>query len=373
MAVHYHLGKFPPENLDWPRLAPLLAKANTAIARYDALMSASPSASLMISPLATQEAVLSSKIEGTTVTLSEALQIKAGADTEFSQTLRDDAEEVWNYCEALTFASSEIRERPLSLHLLRETHKLLMRGVRGRDKTPGQFRTLQNWIGPRGRGIEQASFVPIPQEHLMSGLESWIQYVNGNSVPDYLVQLAVIHLEFEAIHPFMDGNGRLGRMIVPLFLYERKMLRWPYFYMSGYLETHRDQYMETMRDVSRNGTWDDWCVFFITGLIEQANSSLATVERISSFYGQMKLKLVEKTHSRYAGHTMDFLFQNPVFHAPQFLTESGIPSRTARRILDKLTSGGSPFLQTVRKGSGRAAAIFAFPELLNIVEEKTVL
>ena len=162
--VHYHLGRFPPasEQLDWARLVPLIGPANAALARYDGLVAAIPNASVLLSPLTTQEAVLSSKIEGTNVTMGEVLEIEAGADGDVDQPKRDDAEEVLNYRVALTFAAKSLQERPLSPHLLREAHALLLRGVRGRDKNPGAFRDEQNWIGPQGCTIEEASFVTHP-------------------------------------------------------------------------------------------------------------------------------------------------------------------------------------------------------------------
>jgi Fic family protein len=251
--VRYHLGGFPPPQLDWAQLVPLIGKANAALARYDGLVAAIPNASVLLSPLTTQEAVLSSKIEGTNVTMGEVLEIEAGADGEVTQPKRDDAEEIRNYRIGLSFAAKAVADRPLTPHLLREVHALLMNGVRGRDKDPGSFRNEQNWIGHSGCRIEEAAFVPIPQEHLLAGLDLWAQFASSRSEPDPLVHLAIVHAEFEALHPFKDGNGRLGRMIIPLFLFERKVLSGPNFYMSGYLETRREQYIEHMRAISRDG------------------------------------------------------------------------------------------------------------------------
>ena len=253
--VHYHLGGFPPSNIEWARLVPLIGQANAALARYDGLIAAIPNANVLLSPLTMQEATLSSKIEGTNVTMSEALEIEAGAHPDINQLKRDDAEEIFNYRYALNFTAQAMKERRLSLHLLREAHQSLMQGVRGRDKNPGAFRDHQNWIGPRGCTIDQARFVPIPQDHLRAGLDRWIAYVQDRSKPDPLVQLAIIHLEFEALHPFNDGNGRLGRMIIPLFLYERGLLSGPHFYMSGYLEARREQYVDAMQRASRDDAW----------------------------------------------------------------------------------------------------------------------
>jgi Fic family protein len=365
--VAYHLGGFPPASLDWPRLVKLIGTANRALARYDGLVAAIPNAAVLLSPLTTQEAVLSSKIEGTNVTMSEVLEIEAGGDgAGLSQPKREDAEEIRNYRLALRKTASALEEQPLTLHLLRAAHALLMDGVRGRDKSPGAFRTQQNWIGPAGCLVEQASFVPIPQAHLAAGLDAWASYVASEAEPDPLVQLAIAHLEFEALHPFADGNGRLGRMIIPLFLFARKLLHGPNFYMSGYLEARREEYVERMRAVSRDGAWTAWCAFFLQGLIEQASENQAKAAAILDLHQRKMRDVVEITHSHYAANVVDFIFDRPVFSTQHFVDHAGIPRPSAQRFLPLLRDKG--VLRTVREGAGRRAAIFAFPELLNIAE-----
>jgi Fic family protein len=371
VTVHYHLGKFPPENIDWARLVPLIGAANAALARFDGLVAAIPNAAVLLSPLTTQEAVLSSKIEGTNVTMGEVLEIEAGADGEVAQPKLDDAEEINNYRVALSFAAASVAERPLSPSLLREVHALLMNGVRGRDKDPGQFRTEQNWIGQQDCPIERASFVPIPQAHLQSGLDQWSRYVSGRTELDPLVQLAIAHAEFEAIHPFKDGNGRLGRMIIPLFLFERRVLSGPNFYMSGYLESRREQYIERMRAVSRDDEWTEWCAFFLAGLIEQASENQAKAQAILGLHQRMQADIPAITHSQHAGRAVDFLFARPIFSSSHFTEGSQIPKPTALRILGLLRDVG--LLRTVREGAGRRPAILAFSQLINIAEGRAVL
>ncbi len=365
--VKYHLGKFPPTNIDWKQLVPLLGQANISLGRYDELLKGIPDADVLLSPLMLQEAVLSSKIEGIYISLSEVLEIEAGGDG-VTQSKRDDAEEVLNYREALNFASHALDERSFSLHLLREAHELLMRGVRGHDKKPGAFRDVQNWIGYQGGANEEASFIPIPPEQLSGGMERWLEYFLSTDGPDLLVQLAVIHLEFEALHPFMDGNGRLGRMVIPLFLYHRKILRSPDFYMSGYLEARRDQYIEAMRAVSRDGAWTQWCAFFLQGIIEQASQNQRKAEAILELHRRMRRAVAEATRSQYADLAVDFIFARPVFSSPDFAKKSGIPELTASRILRVLKSGKVNILDTIRPSSGSRPSILAFPELLYIAE-----
>ncbi len=370
--VRYRLGGFPPDKIDWPRLVPLIGSANAALARYDGLVAAIPNASVLLSPLTTQEAVLSSKIEGTNVTMGEVLEIEAGGDGGgVFQPKRDDAEEISNYRAALQATAKAVEDRPLTPHLLRASHALLMDGVRGRDKDPGAFRTEQNWIGPAGCPIDQANFVPIPQEHLTSGLDAWAAYVGSQSELDPLVQLAVIHAEFEALHPFKDGNGRLGRMIIPLFLFERKILSGPNFYMSGYLEARRDQYVAALRAVSRDAAWTDWCIFFLQGIVEQASENQSKARAILDLYQRMLREITKLTHSQHAGSAVDFLFGRPVFSSSHFTEGSQIPKPTALRFLSVLRESG--ILRTLRDSAGRRGAIYAFPALLNIAEGRAVI
>jgi Fic family protein len=245
-----------------------------------------------------------------------------------------------------------------------------MDGVRGRDKEPGAFRTAQNWIGSAGCPIEQASFVPIPQEHLAAGIDAWAAYLGSRTEPDPLVQLAIIHAEFEALHPFKDGNGRLGRMIIPLFLFERKLLSGPNFYMSGYLEARHDHYVAALRAVSRDGAWTDWCVFFLQGIVAQASDNQSKARAILDLYQQMVRDIAKLTRSQHAGSAVDFLFGRPVFSSAHFIEGAAIPKPTALRFLSVLREAG--ILRVFRDGAGRRAAVYAFPALLNIAEGRVM-
>jgi Fic family protein len=365
--VQYHIGAFPPSNIDWSSLVSLIGSAREALGRYDGLLSAIPNVHVLLSPMTTQEAVLSSKIEGTHVTIGEVLEIEAGGQSAlFTQPKREDAEEVLNYRRAVLACISEMAYRPLSQHMLRAAHQVLMEGVRGRENAPGSYRSEQNWIGPRGCSIDQASFVPVPIVQLQSGMDTWESYMNSTDQPDPLVQLAIVHVEFEALHPFKDGNGRLGRMLVPLYLYQRRLIASPEFYMSGYLEANRDEYQERLRAVSRDGDWTGWCTFFLRGIWQQANENERKARAILALYDRLKVKVADLTRSQHSIRALDFIFQFPIFQAPVFTTRSQIPKPTAARILGLLREDG--LLTTIREGTGRRAGIFAFRELLNIAE-----
>lgn len=370
--VQYHLGKFPPKALDWNRLIPLIGPANAGLARFDGLLSAVPEAHVLLSPLTTQEAVLSSKIEGTVVTMGEVLEIEAGAQSpELTQAKREDAEEVLNYRAAMRACIAELEDRPISQHMIRGAHALLLKGVRGAQNSPGSYRTIQNWIGPPGCSMEEASFVPIGPEYVRNGMDDWERYLNSTAEPDTLVQLAILHVEFEAIHPFEDGNGRLGRMLIPLFLFQRRLLGSPDFYMSGYMEANREEYQERLRAVSRDNDWTGWCEFFLKGVVSQAAENEQKARSILGLYEKVKTQVVDLTRSQHAMRAVDFIFQTPIFSGPLFLNHAGIPRPTASRILGQLKQ--ERIIQTIIQSRGRRPGIFGFRDLINIAEGRKVL
>ena len=369
--VYYHLDRFPPATLDWERLIPLIGPANAGLARYDGSLSAIPNANVLLSPLTTQEAVLSSKIEGTVVTMGEVLEIEAGADLpKLTQSKRDDAVEVLNYRSAFRACTAALQERTITQHMIRGAHEMLMQGVRGSDKSPGRYRDQQNWVGSPGCTIEQANFVPVAPELVQSSMDAWETYLNRTDVPDVLIQLAILHVEFEAIHPFEDGNGRLGRMLVPLYLYQRGLLKSPDFYVSGYLEANRDQYLERLREVSRADDWTGWCIFFLEGVRQQAAENESKARRILELYESVKNRVIELTRSQHAIRVVDFMFQHPIFSGPDFLNQPGIPRPSAGRLLPILRENG--IIQTIIESRGRRPGVFAYRDLINIAEGRVV-
>lgn len=369
--VHYHDGKFPPSDLEWERLIPLLGPASSALARYDGLLLAVPNAALLLSPLTIQEAVLSSRIEGTYATMGEVLQYEAaGPEGSLSADKRDDIEEVLNYRRAMSQAVGLMDELPLCNRLIKALHETLVSGVRGHDKSRGKFRVIQNYIGMEGRPFEEARFFPIAPGQLEDGMSQWERYVHSQT-PDMLVQLAIVHAEFESLHPFLDGNGRIGRMLIPLFLFNRKLLHEPMFYLSEYLESNRSEYYDRLLAVSRDDDWTGWCEFFLRAITEQAAWNEAKARMILKLYEQRKDWIVEETNSQHAIRALDFVFNSPIFNASDFIETSNIPPPTARRILRVLAREG--LLTMIREASGRRPAVFAFAELLSIAEGRRIL
>jgi Fic family protein len=368
--VYYHDGKFPPDQLDWQKLIPLIGPANAALARYDGVLGTLPNAQLLLSPLTTHEAVLSSKIEGTQATMGEVLEFEAGdgpSEEEEPQKVGD-IQEILNYRNALHHARQQLDTLPLSTRLIRDTHRILLTGVRGRDKDPGNFRTLQNWIGNHGCAEKEARFVTISPEKLPDGMSRWEKYIHGSDEMDPIVQLAIVHAEFESLHPFWDGNGRIGRMLIPLFLFERKLLASPSFYLSEQLEADREIYYDKLLAVSKDGDWTGWCVFFLQAFITQAKSNTRKAKAILDLYESKKQWIIERTHSQHAIPALDFVFSRPIFRANDFVHQPAIPEPSARRILNELKKGEDAILREMRPSSGRRPALMAFPELMNVAE-----
>ena len=219
--VKYH-SNFPPNNLQWDKITPLLGDTYSVIARYDSLLGVIGNKQILLSPLTTQEAVLSSRIEGTQATMAEVLQFEAqGDDKKLPETKRQDIYEIINYDIAMKGAVKDMQELPICNRVLLKAHKKLMSGVRGHNKTPGQYRKIANWIGPEGSTKEQAHYISPPANEVSKLMGQWEKFINSEYT-DKLVQLALLHVEFEAIHPFLDGNGRLGRMLIPLFMFQKK-------------------------------------------------------------------------------------------------------------------------------------------------------
>lgn len=370
VPVHYHQGGFPPESLNWAELIPLLGPASAAVARYDGTLRAIPNASVLLSPLTTQEAVLSSRIEGTQATMGEVLEYEAEGDAAGLPEQRvADIQEIQNYRAAVRRAEELLQDLPLSQRVVLDVHAVLMSGVRGQGKAPGAYRRIPNWIGPEGCGIEQARFVPVDAEKLPDAMSAWERYAHTDP-PDRLVQLALLHAEFEALHPFLDGNGRLGRMLVPLFLWQMGLIHRPMFYISAFFEAHRDEYYERLLAVSRDGDWTGWCGFFLRAIQAQAEENQQRASAILTLYERMKHEIPERTRSQYAIRALDWIFEQPIFRSSDFVANAGIPEPTAKRMLALLRGEG--VLDEFAPARGRRAAVLGFSELLNIAEGRPV-
>lgn len=367
--VPYHRGQFPPQKLHWEQLISLIGPASAALARYDGLLTAIPNSAVLLSPLTTQEAVLSSRIEGTQATMGEVLEFEAAGPGTTDPGKRHDIEEVLNYRRALLEAKQSMLSLPLCNRLIKNAHATLLMGVRGHDKARGEFRTIQNYIAIEGRPVEEARFVPIVPEELEAGMARWEKYLH-EPADDTLVQLAILHAEFESLHPFLDGNGRIGRMLIPLFLFDRKLLQTPMFYLSEYLEAHRQEYYDRLLAVSRDGDWTGWCRFFLIALQQQAAQNEAKARSILELYQRRKDWIVQRTHSQFAIKALDFLFHSPIFNASELVAKSKIPKATAKRLLSQIV-GKNGIVRVLRKSRGNRPGVYVFTELLKITESRS--
>ena len=360
----------PLDGLDWDVLLPALGEANRAIARFDGMLTHMPSPQLLRTPMLTREAVLSSKIEGTVATVSEVYRFEAG-EPPVEEHKRLDIEEIVNYRLALKTAQRELKSRPFSLNLVLKLHKVLLTSVRGSNKAPGQFRRVQNYLGRPGCSIEEATFVPPSPERLMKGLDNWERYYHSDE-KDALVQLALVHAQFEFLHPFLDGNGRIGRILIPLFLYERKILTSPTFYLSEYLEEFREEYLDRLGDLKEGGeAWTRWCLFFLRALTTQAAWNVHRIQAILRLYERLKVRMFETTTSRSVVPLLDAMFAQPVFRASSMLKVAGVPQRPQLMvILDRLENQGT--VRMLAPSSGRRAALYSLHELVKLTESRAI-
>ena len=282
-----------------------------------------------------KEAVLSSRIEGTQVSLGELFAANAGARVERSA---EELEEVANYIVALDYGIDRLETLPLSLRLVRELHERLMRGVRGEKATPGQFRHSQNWIGAPGSVLNNATYVPPPPDELMDCLGAWERFLHDESLPP-LVHAALIHSQFEAIHPFLDGNGRMGRLLIPLLFAARGVLPTPLLYLSAYFESTRQEYYEHLLRVTHDGEWEAWLVYFLRGVAEQAEDAIRRIRRIDELFHRWS-EQIAGARSANLEKVLELFVEFPYWNVPMLASKLGVAYTTARRAVDRLESAG---------------------------------
>lgn len=366
-AVQYHHGQFPPLQLDYEALLPALEDAANSLGRYDEKLSGMINSALLLSPLRRQDAVSSSRMENTISTVEEIYRLEAEEDTATPNpyhAARNDDVEAYLYSRAMKMAEAALRQgQPFSEHLIRSAHQTLLSHGRGANKKPGMYKTEQNYIGDDRR--RAVSYIPIAPEHLAPAMQALITFIETPK-PRPLLRTAIAHVEFEALHPFEDGNGRIGRMLIPLMLWRLGVLRQPHFFVSGYFETHKDEYIERMRQVSAAGDWTGWITFFLTALHAQAQMNIATVNAIERLYLAMRERFRVLLNSQYHDRALDYIFANPVFRNDLFVAKSDIPPQTARIHSRRLVSAG--LLRVLQPSSGRRAAFYAFDPLLDLLK-----
>jgi len=357
-------GPLPPP-LTWSaRLMRLLSEADRAVGRLAGEGGRLPNPHLLIRPFVRREAVLSSRIEGTQATLGELLAAEAGAAVARSPA---DLREVGNYVVALEHGIERLRKLPLSLRLVRELHARLMEGVRGNQATPGELRRTQNWIGSPGCTLADATYVPPPPGELMAALGAWEKFLHDTSLPP-LAQVALAHYQFEAIHPFVDGNGRVGRLLITLFLVSRGVLPAPLLYLSAFFEATREDYYERLRGVTERSEWDAWLEYFLTGVARQAEDALSRATRINDLLVRWRLA-VAGIPSKPLATLVDRLAENPYWTVRRVAERLGVAFTTAQRAVDRLES-----LDILsRTTDAKRDRVYCARAILDILEEPTPL
>lgn len=363
MPVRYHTGKFPPSSIDWKKLAVPIERATMALARYDSFLGIIPDESILLSPMLVQEAVTSSRIEGTHATVSDVLVYEAGG-ANFDSSKSDDVLEVVNYRRALLLAEKMVKDVPLSGRVLRAAHKALLQNVRGSLKSPGMYRHDQNWIGTSDN-IDEARYVPIAADKLEDAMAAWERFVNSDDIPS-LVKISIAHAEFESIHPFCDGNGRVGRMIVPLMLCSDGIIRHPCLYLSEFFEHRNNEYQDRLLAVSRDDAWTEWCEFFLAAIETQAKENLEKAQSIYRLYKDVLLESTIKSKSPEVPEAVACLFRSAIFPSNVFTKRAGMNESASRRFISSLKESGR--IVEISPHRGRTPAILAFPELLGISE-----
>jgi Fic family protein len=315
----------------------LLDRATAALYRLGGVGRLLPNPTLLMGPHVRLEAVLSSRIEGTRSEVADLLRFEAG-DEEAEPERRDDVVEVANYIAALEHGITRLREGfPISLRLVREMHERLMQGVRGERKTPGEFRRSQNWIG--GTSPANSVYVPPPLDDMHRGLDDWEAFLHERDLP-LLLQLAMAHYQFEAIHPFLDGNGRVGRLLLPLILIDRGALPQPLLYLSVYFEQHRDAYYEHLLFTSQRGDWEPWLQFFLRGVARQATDAEARTVRLVEMQAELRSELYDTKASNSMLRLAESLFAHPFVTANGVQTLLGVTHPTARTAISGLVERG---------------------------------
>jgi Fic family protein len=319
----------PPPGLDAETIN-LLSKADRALGRLDGVTSILPNPDLFVAMFVRQEAVLSSQIEGTQSTLEDVLQFELD---EKGVDLPKDIGEVVNYVNAMNFGLGRLKDLPLCLRLIREIHGRLLQGVRGGEKTPGDFRRTQNWIGPAGCTLATASFVPPPVHEMHPALDNLERFLQDTESFPVLIHCALAHAQFETIHPFIDGNGRVGRLLITFLLCQREILHRPLLYLSFYLKAHRAEYYDRLTAIRQSGDWEGWIKFFLRGVFEVSQAATDTARKILVLREEHRLRVKHQA-------LLDYLFEQPLvsIHMVQQRLGCGFP--TASKYVEQFAEEG---------------------------------
>ena len=351
----------PPVELDNDMVA-LLVKANSSIAALDSISVRIPDMDLFVSMYVRKEALMSSQIEGTQATLEDVLDPMIEANT--NRNVAD----VVNYIKATEFAVSRLNTLPLCNRLIKETHAVLMKGVRGQERSPGEFRRSQSWIGGQGSTLRNARYIPPCPEDMETAISDLEKYINSDDDTDPLVRAALLHYQFETIHPFLDGNGRVGRLLITLFLMENKVLSTPALYISYFLKKNRIEYYDRMTEVRSKGNYEQWVKFFLTAIYECSQDAIRTLDDLTALHEKNEKKVTDM--KRAAKNTMSvfrYLEKNPIIDIGKTAEALGLSFNTVSSAINRLIDEGI-VIQTENAARNRT---FAYEEYLQILRNGT--
>lgn len=353
------------EHDKWGEYNHLVGNAGVSLGKFDGLFAAAHTAPFGLMWLL-QESQYSNEIEGTITNIEEVLENHAGLP--ISRGSVENVLEVKNYCETMQLGANLLEDKQsFSLFFIRQLHNRLLEGRRGATKNPGSFRTVQVHIGPPGSSLEEATYIP-PPPHLVPSLMDNLQEFISRTDISPLIQAAVMHAQFEMIHPFMDGNGRLGRLLISLILKEKNILSTPTFYISAYLQAHRRTYYDALKGISQHNNWANWIEFFLRAIIERSKDTQIFYHNINKLYESLKASLPQFTTSRFGIFVLDYIFKFPIFTQPLMAGKLQINSQTLSPILRKLESNG--FIAKVSQGKGRSATTWHFVPLIDLMSHR---
>mgnify|MGYP004517298781 FL=1 len=339
-----------------------LIKANSQLAILESVATRIPDVDLFVSMYVRKEALMSSQIEGTQATLEDVL------DPLIEDNTNRNVADVVNYIKATEYAIRRLHELPLCNRLFKETHAILMEGVRGQEKNPGEFRCSQNWIGGKGSTLRNAKYIPPSPDDMTEAMSDLEKYINADDRLDGLIRAALIHYQFETIHPFLDGNGRIGRLLITLFLMEKKILTTPALYISYFLKKNRVEYYDRMTEVRSKGNYEQWVKFFLQALAESAKDAIAAIDELTALHDKnVDLVAGMGRASKNAMLVFRYLEANPIIEIGKTAEVLGITFGTASNVVERLSSAGI-LEQTT---TGRRNRTFAYKDYLAILRKGT--
>ncbi len=341
----------------------LLIDAHKKLALLDGLSDRIPNKDLFISMYVRKEALVSSQIEGTQCTLDDIL------NPEIDENANADVSDVVNYVRAINYAIERLNDLPLCSRLIRETHMVLMNSVRGGDKTPGEFRTSQNWIGGAGSTLKNARYIPPNPQDMMECMSDFEKFMNKEDGMDPLIKAALLHYQFETIHPFLDGNGRVGRLLITLYLIGANVISSPVLYLSCYLKSNRIEYYDRMSEVRRSGNYEQWIKFFLRGAAETAEDATETIDSLNALHQKNEAKLADvPTRSREnMMRLLSYIERNPIIERVKTAAALGLSRNGAANYIAILCN------KDILKYSAKSgkALIFSYEEYLDILRKNT--